>query len=72
MWYPFNGEPFTGTALELEKVIADSYEGEVLTFAFNDDSAVEEALKRRSIFTRAGKGMPLHRQSSRRPIWTRL
>ncbi len=23
----FNGEPFTGTALELEKVIADSYEG---------------------------------------------
>lgn len=46
----FNGELFTGTADELSKLIDYSYEGELLTFVFNADSAVAEALKRRSMF----------------------
>mmetsp|Transcript_16127 Transcript_16127/g.35099 ORF Transcript_16127/g.35099 Transcript_16127/m.35099 type:complete len:506 (-) Transcript_16127:52-1569(-) len=68
----FNGEPFNGTASELERLIADSFEGEVLTFAFNADSAVAEALKRRAIMTRVGKEKPSRRRSSRRPVWARL
>jgi len=45
----FNGEVFTGTASDLVKLIDGSYEGELLTFVFNADSAVAEALKRRSM-----------------------
>ena len=47
----FNGEEFKGTASELEELIHTRYEGEVLTFCFNADAAVAEALRRRSLIT---------------------
>ena len=45
----FNGEPFMGTASELMELILRQKEGEMLTFVFNGDDAVAEALKRRSM-----------------------
>jgi hypothetical protein len=45
----FNGEEFKGNATELTELIKDSKEGEVLTFVFNADPAVAEALKRRAV-----------------------
>lgn len=45
----FNGEQFGGTASEIMEIIASKSAGEVLTFVFNADDAVAEALKRRSI-----------------------
>ena len=47
----FNGEEFNGTAMELKELIGNKYEGEVMTFCFNADLAVAEALKRRSMIT---------------------
>ena len=44
----FNGEDFTGTSTELAKLVENRYEGEVMTFVFNADKAVAEAMKRRS------------------------
>eukprot|EP00579_Thalassiosira_antarctica_P009583 CAMPEP_0201911678 /NCGR_PEP_ID=MMETSP0903-20130614/2547_1 /ASSEMBLY_ACC=CAM_ASM_000552 /TAXON_ID=420261 /ORGANISM="Thalassiosira antarctica, Strain CCMP982" /LENGTH=484 /DNA_ID=CAMNT_0048446447 /DNA_START=96 /DNA_END=1547 /DNA_ORIENTATION=- len=65
----FNGEPFMGTASELTELIDNRYEGEVLTFAFNADGAVAEALKRRSTLTRTMRENSSYRRPSRRPIW---
>ena len=45
----FNGEEFKGNAAELTELIKDRKEGEVLTFVFNADAAVAEALKRRAV-----------------------
>lgn len=45
----FNGEEFKGNAKELTELTKERYEGEVLTFVFNADAAVTEALKRRSM-----------------------
>ena len=45
----FNGEEFAGTASELAAAIGSKQEGELLTFAFNADRAVAEALRRRSL-----------------------
>ncbi|KAL3801979.1 hypothetical protein HJC23_010323 [Cyclotella cryptica] len=42
-----NGDEFTGTADELRALIAGSEEGSLMTFAFNADKAVAEALRRR-------------------------
>jgi len=44
-----NGEPFKGTADELKEFVESRFEGEVLTFGFNADDAVAEALKRRAM-----------------------
>ena len=44
-----NGEEYKGTADELRKLLDSVQEGEMLTFAFNCDQAVAEALKRRSM-----------------------
>lgn len=45
----FNGEAFSATASELKAFIEKRFEGEVMTFVFNADNAVAEALKRRSM-----------------------
>lgn len=45
----FNGEEFKGNATELTELIKDRKEGEMLTFVFNADAAVAEALKRRAV-----------------------
>ena len=45
----FDGEAFMGSASELTEIIQNRFEGELLTFVFNADSAVAEALKRRSM-----------------------
>ncbi len=45
----FNGEDFAGTATDLRALIDSRMEGETLTFAFNADMAVAEALRRRSL-----------------------
>lgn len=45
----FNGELFSGTASELTELLDGRFEGEVFTLVFNADSAVAEALKRRSM-----------------------
>jgi hypothetical protein len=45
----FNGEEFKGNATELTELIKERKEGEVLTFVFNADAAVAEALKRRAV-----------------------
>mmetsp|Transcript_11785 Transcript_11785/g.25093 ORF Transcript_11785/g.25093 Transcript_11785/m.25093 type:complete len:498 (+) Transcript_11785:79-1572(+) len=58
----FNGEPYLGTARELMKLIENGYKGEVMTIAFNADSAVAEALKRRSMLTRKKKESSLSRR----------
>ncbi len=47
----FNGEEFEGDAQELTELLSDRYEGEVLTFVFNADAAVAEALRRRSLIS---------------------
>lgn len=47
----FNGEEFQGTASEQTELTSNRYEGEVLTFVFNADAAVAEALKRRSMIS---------------------
>jgi hypothetical protein len=44
-----NGDEFLGSADELREVIALMEEGRMMTFAFNADKAVAEALRRRSL-----------------------
>ena len=44
-----NGDEFAGTADEFRALIGDMEEGRTLTFAFNADKAVAEALRRRSL-----------------------
>ena len=47
----FNGEEFDGTAEDLMALVDSRREGETLTFAFNADRAVAEALRRRSLIS---------------------
>mmetsp|Transcript_15916 Transcript_15916/g.32220 ORF Transcript_15916/g.32220 Transcript_15916/m.32220 type:complete len:545 (+) Transcript_15916:166-1800(+) len=44
-----NGDEFMGSARDLRAFIDSRQEGEILTFAFNADKAVAEALRRRSL-----------------------
>ena len=44
-----NGDEFVGTAEEFRELISEMEEGRTLTFAFNADKAVAEALRRRSL-----------------------